>query len=1205
MNTNKLKIFAAEARRILINGVTTKLNYWGFDRKGNAPEQPTAVAGGYVFRDQIFNDETVPVKWLQLQKAIRRHGFDDVAEQAAYTWFNRFTAIRILEKNGYEEPTVAYLSANERSPKLLADAAKGNYRFLQESEKLLIAPQITQFSKEEENFGILIKAFCRNHPLLSRVFGRMYDYSELLLPDNLLQQGGFLDLLNFSDSITDADYREVELIGWLYQFYISEKKDEVFRQFKQNKKAEAEDIPAATQIFTPRWIVRYMTENTIGRQWLDLNPDSPLRAQMKYLVQPAQSQPASQAIISEAAQLSLLDPACGSGHILVEGFDLLMQMFKEEGYTPRQAAEHILQHNLFGLDIDLRAVQLARFAVLLKAASYYKGILQTDIIPQIFAMPEPAEFTRQEKLDFLGTDFAELEMHLDSLLHHMNDAQNIGSALKLKANQHVTEKLNHRLQLLLASTEPEALQLGKKIRHHIAPALLLTRKYTAVAANPPYMGQGNMNTKLKDYINTHYPISKSDLMTVFMEVCIEKLHKGGIMGMINMPSWMFLSTFEELRKNFITNYQINSLLHMGRGIFGIDFGSSAFIVKKEQNVNSTGKYFRLHERNFQHIYYQDIEKLFLKSNQDVNYKYDFSLYRDDEGTNEIPETSCESGLKLAFPNISQSNFIKIPGSPIAYWVSEKVIELFYKSERISEYYISGGRIKTHNNEKYLRCFWEINFKNIGRNKNWLLVENGGDYRKWYGNVEEVVDWSNKAKQDYSSHGGLSNEKFWGKSGITWSIISSKSTTFRLKQAITEFTSASPVLFQTNEIHDIYILSFLNTKFVSSLIKVINPTVNTSVGDITCLPIILSEHRSQDIDVHGLTCIEISRNDWDSRETSWDFAQSPLLKYKGETLESSYLAWEKAASEDFFQLHQNEEELNRIFIEIYGLEDELTPNVPLKDITILQDELNRQTLEENEAQILQTFRTSGWQPGLLPISTKTVMEQFISYAMGCFVGRYRVGTPGLHIAHPGATEAELAPYALPAHFAETDTPFEIDDDGIVPLMDKDAAFPDNALLRFRKLVQTIWGESTLTANLNFIEQALGKNLETYFVKDFAAFHYRTYKKCPIYWVFSSDKGAFQVLAYMHRFTKYTAQKVRMLYLLKHMDWLQSQIEYLSKTATLSTTDQRKLETYKKQYDECREYDKKLEETARQQIEFDLDDGVKQNYAKFESVLLKIK
>lgn len=775
MKTNNIKSFAKRARLILLDGVASRLKYWGFTSSGTLQEELTPTSGGYIFRSKVFNDPTVPEKWNKLKAKIKdKQSVADIIEEAAYTWFNRLMAIKILEINGYIEPQLSYTEGT-RIPTIVQNAKKGKHN-LKEIHNIALLKEYLQENREEEVLGLLLNRYCNNQVLLHQVFGRIDDYTALLLPTNLLQTDGLLDLIN-SELIEEADYKEVELIGWLYQFYISDKKDKVFADFKNNIKARAEDIPAATQIFTPKWIVKYMVENTVGKIYLDYEPGSALRDQMKYLVESPQSSEPQKAkeikkapgffdepdvaiedkpLITNITQLSLLDPASGSGHILVTGFELLFKMYREEGYTSRQAVESILQHNLFGLDIDDRAMQLARFAVLLKAAQYDVGILNRGIIPHVYSFPEAAFFTTEELHTFLGTEGQAFTAELKTALNLLNQGKNIGSALKLQLSSKAHNFIQSRYDEWLDKDRNTALDMvdsgiWQHLKAFLEVLLVMSRQYTAVVANPPYMGQKSMNNELKNYINEHYPITKSDLMTVFMEV-IPNFTKGNArFALINLPSWLFLSSFEKIREHYIDDFTFDSLLHMGRGIFGIDFGSVAFAIKKTTNKSANGSYFRLHERNFQHIYFEDIGKLFLYSNNNEAYKYDFSQYRGDEGITEIPEQGTTKGLKLFYPNIPQSNFSKIPGSPIAYWASERVIQIFEKNIFLEDIGLVRQGASTSDNDRFLRFWQEVDIRKVGFNIvtldfanhsgfKWFPYNKGGSYRKWIGNFEYLINY---------------------------------------------------------------------------------------------------------------------------------------------------------------------------------------------------------------------------------------------------------------------------------------------------------------------------------------------------------------------------------------------------------------------------------------------------------------------------------
>jgi hypothetical protein len=1135
-----------------------------------------------------------------------------VIEEAAYTWFNRLLAIKILEKNKYITPQLEYLSSDLTDPKILTYARKGKIEYLKSNDKEKLNRYL-QESDDEKAFGLLLSNYCQGHPLLRRLFGYIDDYTELLLPNNLLANDGIISLINSNEFITDNDYKQVELIGWLYQFYILDKKNDIFAGFKKKKKARAEDIPAATQIFTPKWIVKYLVENTAGRIWLDKHPESPIRETMKYLIEPENSEP-GEPIIDNVTELKVLDPAVGSGHFLVVAFDLLMQAYKEEGYTNRYAVESIITHNLYGLDICKRAVGLANFAILLKGASYYPDILSKDVAPHIVAMPEQYDFSSQQITDFLGENGWHYSGELQTALEAMQMAQNIGSALVIDltdgARNLIAKRLNEFSERQKQG-ELDLLEIGllNTLKPFLHPILMLTDTYSAVVANPPYMGSRNMNAELSDYLKAHYPKSKSDLFAVFMEVLPNRTVKEGCFGIINLPSWLFLSTFEKIRDDYISDYFIMNMLHFGRGIFGIDWGSVAFTVKKSECCDRTGEYFKLHERTFQHIHLEDIEKLFHYSYKNPDYKYDFKQYRDEEGVNEIPEDGIETGQKIFYPAVSQTNFSKIRGSPVAYWVSERVIEVFEKNNGVGEYFTIKQGLATCNNAIFLRDWSEVSIKKTGfeldqeqyltSKKKWFPYNKGGGYRKWYGLKAFIINWENNGKDihDYNhipiTYQGapVRAKRYYFKEGLTYNLISSggQFASRYIKNGFV-FDVGGSMVFNEREATDNHnLLGLTNTKISSFMLSIINPTFNYQVGDFAKIPLIFPDNTKYKIIIND--CIELSKSDWDSRETSWDFGQLPLFN-NSSSLPDSYTQWKEQVTADFFQLHENEEELNRIYIDIYGLQDELTPDVALKDITILQDELDRNQLTVNSEQLIANKRG-------LPIKRDVVIKQLLSYATGCFMGRYRLDKPGLNIAHPNPTAEELSTYSYNRH------PFEIDDDAIIPTMGGESPFSDDIVFRVKEFIQMVWGENTLTENLNFINECLGENLEKYLTKNFWDDHKKTYKKKPIYWLFGSPDKSFQVLVYMHRMNRFTIQKIRNNYLLKYLNYLNVQINRIEgNEASLTKNEAKRLDNFRKAQIECREYDKLMKDYADRQIEFDLDDGVTANHAKFEGIVIKV-
>lgn len=1191
METNKIKSFAKEARLYLLDGVLQRLKYWGFSATGQNDQDLQSTQGGYIFRGQIYTDTSVPAKWTALKDRLKNEeAVKDIIEEAAYTWFNRLMAIKILEENGYLEPTLAY-AEGIRTPLIVQHAKKGIHKLKSKGDRELLIEYLRE-DKEEEAFGLLITDLCNRNKLLHSIFGRIDDYTEILLPQNLLQKDGLLDLIN-SDTIAKENFKEVELIGWLYQFYISDKKDEVFAGFKKNKKARAEDIPAATQIFTPKWIVKYMVENTVGKIYLDYEPTSSLKEGMKYLVE-NESDQNSEAIITDITELTLIDPASGSGHILVTGFELLFNMYREEGYTAKQAVDNILKNNLYGLDIDDRAMQLARFAVLLKAAQFDADILNRGIIPHIYSFPEEKHFTSEEVQLFLGHEGQQFTAELKEALQLLNQGKNIGSALKIDLNQDALSFIKKQYATWAEKYQNAGLDiLQESLWNRLLPfldvLLVLTRKYTAVVANPPYMGQKSMNAQLKGYLEKHYPRSKSDLFAVFMEQMMDMVKDDARMGCITMESWMFLSSYEKLRISIIDKYSIVGLGHFGWHILGIAFGTAMLILEKSKKV-------RIGEYSYLTI--NDVDR-------DKNIPYIFP--KKDNGR---------------FARISQSNFEKIPGSPISYWATDINIYQLENYEKLGEVEHCKKGADTGNNDKFLRFWFEINKSKIDYPNKWVFYNKGGSFRRWYGNYEYCVNWENDGEELHNSSANLRSKNLYFRPSLTWNALSSADFSIRYSDKLTIFDSAGSSLFLKNSKTSFeYYLGLLNSKVIQKYLLILNPTFNYGAGTVGKLP--LSIDFEEQITNLSRLCIFTSKKDWDSRETSWDFEQSPLLGSRdqgsgnsdegGLSLKQAYEAWEKDVTQDFFQLHSNEEELNRIFIDIYGLQDELTPEVALKDITILQEELDRKQLEADE-QVLRSvgLGISRKDKGLplvpenysLPIDKSEVMQQFISYAIGVFMGRYRLDKPGLNIAHPNPSDAEVANYTFNGH------KIEIDEDGILPLMGENCAFPDDILVRTKALIHTIWGEDSLTENINFIHDALGMDLHKWLVEKFWSYHTSMYKKKPIYWLFSSNvskpqNAAFKVLVYMHRMDKYTVQKIQRNYLYPHQEHIKREIEKLSENeSNLSKQEIKRLEQLRNWEIECRDYNEVLKGLANQQIEFDLDDGVSVNYAKFAGAVAKI-
>lgn len=1188
MNTNQIRKFATEARVHLLKGVSNSLRSF-FRENGEPVIEPKAVQGGCAFGEQI-KDEAFLRRWQSLQHQITLHGFRWVVEQVAYTWFNRLVAINILAKNNFAEPMLQFANPSLRVPYIVEQARAGHFPEMSAVDKAMLRELLNDDAKTFEQFSLLIGCYCTANPIIRRCFGCVDDHSLLLLPSNILFEGEIVDMLNRSDLITDDEYRSPELIGWLYQFYISERKDEVFAK---KGKFEADEIPAATQIFTPNWIVKYMVQNSLGRIYLDNEPYSDLKERMQYLVS---AEPSSEKFtFTDVRELTCADLACGSGHILNECFDLLYDIYIEQGYSRRDAVENIFAHNLIGIDIDTRAKQLATFALLLKACRRDASFADAHAMPRVLDMPEPyrsdSDLRDTLRHFFLGGTPKQIDETAEAIAL-FDYAEDLGSIMRFNISPGTREAIVRRLAEYRASQ----IHTYDDLFPYFDVILALTDRYAAVVMNPPYMGGGNMNATLSKYVKEEYEEGKADLATVFVQMMAERTLKNGSYAFIIPPSWMFLSTFEKLRKNIIENNTIQSLLHLSRGVFGADFGASSAVIQNAANKEARGTYFRLVERTFQEFEQSHLRMLFEQTLANHDFKYRFKDY-----TKEVTELPySEDGNRIYYPNVSQQDFEKIPGCPIGYWVSEKIERAFEVTE-IKRICTTRCGLATGDNDHYIRLWTEIAFNGIGfdysreeaktSNIKWFPYNNAGGSRKWYGLNDSVINWYDdghemQTKLDPTgkriwAHNFNLDKIFIEHGG--WSDISSKGNFFRFYPKGYLFTSNA--VFADERFLPI-LIGYGNSKFVQSLIGLLNPTMHFTPGNFNTLPFEIEKFDSYNIRLDVEVCISISKSDWDAHETSWDFKENELVRIFNDngwgTLDIVVSEYKREWERNFMQLHANEEELNRQFIEIYGLQDELTPDVPLDEITILQQgEIH---IENNDIV---------WH-------NDVIAKQLISYAIGCWMGRYRLDKPGLHIAHPNPTAEDVCTYTY------NGSELEIDDDGIIPILSADSQFADNACHRLRDFLRIAFGDENLLENINFIETCLGKSIEAYFIKDFWKDHKKMYQNRPIYWLFSSKKGAFQCLAYMHRMDAYTVERVRSKYLLPHMDWLIHRINELrANDAMLSTAQRRMVERLEKELAECREYHERLHYVADQQISFDLDDGVVVNYAKFGDILAKIK
>ena len=1247
MDTNRIKRFATEARNILKAGIAAKITTLGFDKNGFVAEEhrPQLMQGGSLWNDQL-QTEGFYYQWMSLYNRIQQKGISEVYEEAAYTWFNRLCAIRILQKNNLCSLVLAYADA-ARTPVIVDEARQGRLPQMKEELRQRLVELLDDDTKVTEQFAILITAWCHDNPIINKCFGSIADYTELLLPNNILAEGGFVDMLNHTEFITDEDFQSPELIGWLYQFYISERKDEVFAK---KGKFEADEIPAATQIFTPNWIVKYMVQNTVGRIYLDNNPyEKQLQKKWQYLIEPSEK-PSDKTLLkyNELEDLKVADLACGSGHILNECFDLLYDLYIAEGYGRGEAVENIFSHNLTGIDLDTRAKQLSQFALLLKACQKDAAFADAHCMPNVLTMPVCDSYTIKDtlghfvyayQLDWANVDRKELEDTFDL----MKDADSLGSIMRFEISQDTREHLIEAVKAYDA--EPKYAEAFKNLIDGFRLIIALTENYHALVMNPPYMGGGNMNGVLSKYVKDNYKNGKADLATVFVEMMGQRTSANGSYAFIIPPSWMFLSTFEGLRKNIIENQSIESLLHLSRGVFGADFGASSAVIKNTSNANACGTYFRLVERTFQEFEQSHLRMLFEQTLANHDFKYNFKEYTKD--VTELPYS--EDGNRIYYPNVEQMNFEKIPGAPIGYWVSPKIQEIFTSNLALSAVCSPTQGLATADNARFLRLWFEPSYSRIGfgcenaalaarSQKKWFPTTKGGTFRRWFGNMYYVVNWENDGEELTNFKGSVIRNRwrYFTKCGATWSTIASGKPSFRYFDKSWLFETKGSVCFPEDEKKNNIIMGYLNSPLVSAFLQTLAPTLDYHEGPMGRIPYIdIEDSNLSDLVEKN---IALSKSDWNAHETSWDFQRNELLSIDADTytenidyklkkhfeetgehislspgapqlgslewrMEQYKTKWERK----FMQLHKNEEELNRQFIDIYGLQDELTPDVPLNEITILQQGeikiTDQYSLSDNDGSIFTDsdgaiLTVTG--DSYLEWQDDVVMKQLISYAVGCMLGRYRLDRPGLHIAHPNPTDEEIAPYKYNGE------QWEIDDDGIMPLMPNDCGFSDNASARFADFIRVALGNEEHVANLNYAEQCLGKTLEQYFVKDFWKDHKKMYQNRPIYWLFSSKKGAFQVIAYMHRMNAYTVERVRSKYLLPYIEHLEAEIDKLdARHAELSTKETKQLQALQKQLDECREYHERLQVVAEQAISFDLDDGVVVNYAKFGNILQKIK
>lgn len=1175
MNSNTLKRFAQGARKKLISQIGAKMELVLSSDSAELREKASQLK--------------------KLQEAINSSSKELVIDKVAYIWFNRLLALRFMDANDYQPIGIRVVTPKEgyTLPEILDEAKQGNIpKELPVNQQHifdLLDGKIPSSNAQNEAYKELLIGACNHlNKVFPFLFEKLSDYSELLLPDDLISE--FSIVQDVRVGMSNEDCKDVEIIGWLYQFYISEKKDEVFASKAAVKK---EDIPAATQLFTPRWIVEYMVQNTLGKLWLQNKPNSNLREYMPYFIESPSVTSEDYLKLNSIEELTLLDQACGSGHILVYGFELLYKIYEEEGYNPNEIPELIIKKNLFGFEIDERASQLAGMALMLKARSYNRRFFRKEVEPNILCYKDLVLTKEEIKKTFvlIGHKFSD-ELNYD--LIQMQQATNYGSLI---APHTSTKELERTLNVIIAKENTNDAFLKyqlEQLKIAVQQLILLSYKYHCIVDNPPYMGSGNMNKVLGDYVKTNYPDSKADLMTCFMEAGWNMLLPEGILGMINLPSWLFLSSFEKLRNKLLCNKHIDSLLHMGRGIFGADWGSTAFIINNSES-NQPGNYFRLFKNTFsQHITPEDISKIYLKAISFPEIKINFDKYKSGINPIDIDTIVDYDGAQVAFCR-NQNEFLKIPGNNITYWLTPSIINCF-EINSIKNYGKAKAGIVSGNDTDFLKFWSEVSLNRINlkptifskeSNDVWVPINKGGEFRKYAGNDDYVINIKNLWTEGRTSKSVRRGDKdYYYKEAITWNMVTSVKPSFRICENKV-FTTASPAIFLENGSLKYYLLGLLNSSLAELILHSLNPTLNLVSGDVERIPVIVSEEHIDVIQTLIKELSNISQIDWDRKERSYSFQKSDLLKIDGQDIEEVYDLWYQKWKNLFFKMKGIEEKVNEYFIEIYSLKGDLSSIIEPEHVTILKDE----TVIEN---------------GQLVFKADEIFRQFMSYAVGCMFGRYSLDKEGLILGNHRET---LENYLEKVALTKDKLSFSPDDDNIIPVLD-DEWFEDDIVNRFNEFLKVTFGKSNFEKNLAFVEECLGKDIRKYFVKDFYADHIKRYKKRPIYWMFSSPKGSFNALIYMHRYTPDTLNQILNGYLKEYRGKLNNHLEHLDHLIeTGSSAEQTKASKEKDKLKlvllELQEYEREvLYPLATERIAIDLDDGVLVNYNKFGNAIKRV-
>ncbi|WP_339002658.1 BREX-1 system adenine-specific DNA-methyltransferase PglX [Fusobacterium animalis] len=1213
MNKSSLKIFAIEARKELMEKMRTRLEILGITKNGI--EKAKVIGKEVEVRGTLYPKES----YDSLIRKYKQVGYEELIEESAYTWFNRLTALAFMETNGYIDEKMIFNNGVKNEPAII-----DNYYEFEFFKNLDNDLQKELHNLRDENtpnsieklYSILMEEKCEDlSNIMPFMFKKKGTYSDILFPIGLLMENSLLVRLRKEI----GEEAPIELIGWLYQYYNSEKREVVYNGSMKKSKINKEYIAPATQLFTPDWIVKYIVENSLGKLALESTGiNENLKNNWKYYIDSENEENSEKIKIED---IKILDPAMGSGHILVYAFDLLFEMYENLGWSTKESVLSILKNNLYGLEIDERAGQLASFALMMKAREKFSRLFsvlkrEEDFKLNTLIIEESNSLSERVKNRIKANNLN----NLNKIIEEFEDAKEYGSILKLESiDKEILEREFNILKESFNNNEQETLIFNEDeiiidineelelIENLIKQHTIMTDKFDITVTNPPYMGNSRMNGILKEYIDKNYSDVKSDLFAVFFIKCGEITKRKGYLGFMSPFVWMFIKSYEELRKIFIEGKTISSLVQLEYSGFEDATVPICTFVLQNSYTDKKGEYIKLSD--FKGAKNQPIKTLEAVKNSNCNWRF----------------------------QAKQKDFEKIPGSPIAYWVSNKVREIFEKNQKLGDIGEAKQGLATADNNRFLRLWNEVNYNKIRYNmsnsqealeskKKWFPYNKGGEFRKWYGNQEYLVNWENdgyEIKNFYDGKGKLrsrpQNTEYYFKESISWGLITSAGSSFRyFPKGFVYDVSGMSYFLEKNQFN---YLGILNTKIYSDLTKIINPTINLQIGDILVLP--ATEIKNEKFNILVQQSIEISKEEWDSRETSWDFEKLSLIDSKD--LKSAYENYSSHWRDNFVQLHKNEEELNRLFIEIYDLQDEMDEKVAFDDITILKKEAKIIKIDNS---VLKNFSSESekylYDRGIsLEFNKDELVKQFLSYAVGCIMGRYSINKSGLIMANSDDI-LELSENKFVIKTAdgeirqEVESKFLPDEFGIIPITDE-KDFSNDIVERIKEFVSVVYGEENLKDNLNFIAEALGNKdnksaeeiIRTYFIKDFYSDHLQRYQKRPIYWLMNSGKkNAFSCLFYMHRYEPLTVARVRADYLIPYQEMLENKRNFIERQLSdddISAKEKKNIEKQLKELDtllkELREYANEVKHIAEQKIPLDLDDGVNVNYEKLGAILKK--